>query len=87
MREVPELTFRGALSVLGHYGLPVLERLSKVLGGAITVGGVVGLAGPAVAPVAKPARARSTRMKRPEDCPLPRVDGGRFGCSRVRSFR
>jgi len=51
MREVPELTFRGALSALGHYDRPVLDRLNSVLGGAIMMGGVVGLAGPAVAPV------------------------------------
>jgi len=50
MRDVPELTFRGALSVLGHYDRPVLERLNSVLGGAIMVGGVIGLAAPAVAP-------------------------------------
>ena len=50
MRDVPELTFRGALSVLGHYDRPVLDRLNTLLGGVIMVGGAVALTGPVAAP-------------------------------------
>jgi hypothetical protein len=50
MRDVPELTFRGALSVLGHYDRPVLDRLNTLLGGVVIVGGVVALTGPVAAP-------------------------------------
>jgi NACHT conflict system protein/AAA domain-containing protein len=51
MRDIPELTFRGALSVLGEYDRPVLERLNAALGGVIMVGGTVALAGPAATPL------------------------------------
>jgi hypothetical protein len=50
MRDVPELTFRGALSVLGHYDRPVLDRLNTALGGAVMVGGAVALTGSVAAP-------------------------------------
>ncbi|NUT47781.1 MAG: AAA family ATPase [Saccharothrix sp.] len=52
MRDIPELTFRGALSVLGRHDRPVLERLNSVLGGVIMVGGAVALTGPAALPLA-----------------------------------
>lgn len=51
MRDIPELTFRGALRVLGQYDRPVLERLSTALGGAIMVGGAVALTGSAAVPL------------------------------------
>jgi hypothetical protein len=51
MREVPELTFRGALSVLGQYDRPVLERLNTLLGGVVMVGGAVALTGVGALPL------------------------------------
>ncbi|GAA1314787.1 NACHT domain-containing protein [Saccharothrix xinjiangensis] len=51
MRDIPELTFRGALTVLGQYDRPALERLNTALGGVIMVGGVVALTGPAAVPL------------------------------------
>lgn len=57
MCETPELTFRGALSVLGHYDRPVLDRLNSLLGGVIMAGGAVALTGPAAAPVVGAAAA------------------------------
>lgn len=57
VRDVPELTFRGALRVLGHYDRPVLDRLNTVLGGMIMAGGAVALTGPAAAPVVGAAAA------------------------------
>lgn len=50
MRDVPELTFRGALGVLGHYDRPVLDRLNTLLGGLIMVAGAA-LTGLTAAPV------------------------------------
>jgi hypothetical protein len=51
MRDIPELTFRGALGVLGQHDRPVLDRLNTLLGGVIMVGGAVALTGPAAVPL------------------------------------
>ncbi|MGW6929115.1 NACHT domain-containing protein [Lentzea sp. NPDC054927] len=51
MRDLPDLTFRGALGLLGHHDRPVLDRLNKLLGGVIMVGGAVALGAPVSAPL------------------------------------
>ena len=55
MRQEPSLTFRGALEILGHHDRPVIEKLDKILGGAIlasgVAAGVAAVAGLPLAPV------------------------------------
>ncbi|MEU7529432.1 ATP-binding protein [Saccharothrix sp. NPDC042600] len=51
MRDIPELSLRGALHLLGRHDRPVLERLNTALGGAIMAGGVVALTGPGTVPL------------------------------------
>ncbi|MDX8029075.1 AAA family ATPase [Lentzea sp. BCCO 10_0856] len=51
MRDLPDLTFRGALGLLGHHDRPVLDRLNKLLGGVIMIGGAVALGAPVAAPL------------------------------------
>ena len=55
MRSEPSLTFGGALEVLGRHEHPVLERLDKILGGAIlasgAVAGIASVAGHSLEPV------------------------------------
>ncbi|MET7459049.1 AAA family ATPase [Nonomuraea sp. NPDC005501] len=41
MRRDPALTYQGALSILGHYERPTVEKLDKLLGGAILSGGML----------------------------------------------
>lgn len=41
MAREPAITFRGALRILGHYDRPWLDRLDKLLGGAILAAGAV----------------------------------------------
>ncbi|MFF5288900.1 NACHT N-terminal helical domain 7-containing protein [Paractinoplanes globisporus] len=41
MRREPPITFRGALQLLGHYGRPLVDRLDKLLGGAILAAGAL----------------------------------------------
>src|SRR5262245_22472524 len=48
----PALTYRGALQTLGHHDRPRIDKLDKLLGGAILAAGVASLAGPALAPLA-----------------------------------
>jgi len=40
VRQEASLTFRGALEILGHHDRPVIEKLDKILGGAILASGV-----------------------------------------------
>ncbi|WP_238007946.1 ATP-binding protein [Dactylosporangium sp. AC04546] len=44
MRLNPELTYRGALRILGHHDHPTLTALDTVLGGAILAAGIPGAA-------------------------------------------
>ncbi|MBU2664213.1 hypothetical protein KOI35_11990 [Actinoplanes bogorensis] len=48
MGREPPITFSGALKVLGHYERPLVDRLDRLLGGAILGAGVALAAGPAV---------------------------------------
>lgn len=51
MRQIPAMTFRGALRILGHHDNTALEKLDVLLGGAILGAGVLALAGPTAAPL------------------------------------
>ncbi|MFI7127363.1 NACHT domain-containing protein [Nonomuraea sp. NPDC050153] len=52
MRRDPDLTYRGALAILGHHDRPRIDRLGKLLGGAILTAGAVALGGAALPPLA-----------------------------------
>ena len=52
MRDIPELSLRGALAVLGHRERPMLDRLNTLLGGVVMLGGVVALTNPVTMPLA-----------------------------------
>ncbi|MEV4360624.1 AAA family ATPase [Nonomuraea sp. NPDC049625] len=52
MRRDPDLTYRGALAILGHHDRPRIDRLNKLLGGAILAAGAVALGGAALPPLA-----------------------------------
>src|SRR3954466_4297522 len=51
MRREPPITFRGALQLLGVYERPLVDRLDRLLGGAILTAGALATA-PALAPLA-----------------------------------
>ena len=51
MRREPPITFRGALQLLGVYERPLIDRLDRLLGGAILTAGALATV-PALAPLA-----------------------------------
>ncbi|MDA0632239.1 hypothetical protein OUY22_02330 [Nonomuraea sp. MCN248] len=56
MKRDPALTYQGALSILGHYERPTIEKLDRLLGGVIMSGGMaagaLAIGAPSLAPLA-----------------------------------
>jgi hypothetical protein len=48
MGREPPITFSAALKILGHYERPLVDRLDRLLGGAILGAGIALVAGPVV---------------------------------------